>query len=912
MASETLTSIVNELAEANIGDLNILRLQTILQSSSGEEIIHVESADPLWKLSVQYLHIQRRFLTTCLIQEGNVGNGTVDETLINLQLLAGYTTALDRIRQFTLSLYLPKELRGLTRCDLKLMIQLEPEERLKRLRFCLESFRELFDLHVAGLQAKLEDCVLEYIAGVFGYHFLKGDFQSLSGRELYKNFNMFPLETLFKGLLVIKGVSKLPLEIAKQVHMMLLHLTGTAGGFPVLCKTLLVNVPSDETPTWKKSEVIAKIVAIKGHRKAFYRQVLQDCFNFYENSLLNRTEDGLLFASTCIECMKQMYLLPPAYEELRETIREYFMGRFKPLTEPTELLSGMILFERTQLIMAIYINYMAFSGSSYTSLTSSILVPYLHILVKLYSMLPNGVEEKQYLQSIIVFCLSNREKSELESILAVLLLGTEDLEPRKKMHPRIYLKVVEAQDDYSLQIGPDQTMADEENLGSVIVEILKEANRNLLIYDVFVTLLKLFDHVSEKTDNKVLLDAEEQDAIRCKSFFQKYVLIQALMDLISHKHFHSQLYENPSEILDFIKSLVEKNLDGVQPNESLLEIILSIFQYLQRLQTRNDVQEILGLLRRFRTSVRCSEQLRTQIDLICEGSSHKRSDNLESSPYQTALSLLSDKEPYCKVYGTTLMLRLLKERDKEALASKHAILILTLNNLRNVESYAFLNSVRLLVGLCDCLESETIEALIKEYQSGDSDVDFRLKVGEALVKTVESVGPIAFKYKEQLINCFLHESKSSVDEIRSSSLANLGNVCKILSYQVHNFFYEMFLVIKSAIETDHYLPVRRAAILILSQLIEGIDNLLAFQDYLLLVYRFLKFVVATEQDGVTRLQAAVALDHLTAKTTEFLSASTATDRLEKEIRIFGIKDQAAEERRQSSLSSNSILTKLLD
>lgn len=127
--------------------------------------------------------------------------------------------------------------------------------------------------------------------------------------------------------------------------------------------------------------------------------------------------------------------------------------------------------------------------------------------------------------------------------------------------------------------------------------------------------------------------------------------------------------------------------------------------------------------------------------------------------------------------------------------------------------------------------------------------------------------------------------------------------------------FQMFLVIKSAIETDSYLPVRRAAILVLSQLIEGIDNLLDFQDYLLVIYRFLKFINETDQDDVTRLQAGVALDHLKVKTKDFLTAANtalATGRLEKEIRIFGIKEQDADERRRNMRGSDSILTKMLD
>ncbi|XP_055545906.1 transport and Golgi organization protein 6 [Wyeomyia smithii] len=911
MPSKNISKVVSDLAAADIKDLSILGLREILLPAADDlSTIGSDTADPLWKLSTQYLYIQQRFLETCVIQ-----TSTQENDLINLPEQAIFLVAVDRIRQFTLNLYLPKVLRGLTSTELRLVVQLEPAVRKQRLRHCLEAFRKLFRTKVIALQGKLENCIVDYVAGVFGFRFMEGALQT---DELLRSFSQFPLEILFRSVMVIKGVPNLPPEIAKQVHLELFRLTGEASGFPVLCKTLLCNVSSDESPAWKKNEIIGKIVASKGHSKKFYRQVLQDCFSFYEAALFgDGKQEDLGYASTCVECLKQIHQLPPAYEELRVTIREYFLGRFSQLVRPSEVLSGTILFERSQLMGALYVNYMAFSGSSCTSLNSAILVPLARVFLELYAMIPDGFEERQYLQTLIVFCLANREKEELERILDALLVGTKHQEPLERLNARVYLKAEEAcGGTYTLQIGPERVLTDQESLGPVLVGILKNANRNLLIYDVFVTLLKILDRIGTDDSSEILLVAEEQDDATCKLFIQKYEVIQALMELVNHKQFHSQLYENPAEILAFIKSLLERSLEKAQTKDDLLTVVLSLFQeYLQRLNTRDDVQEIFRLLLRLRASDWCSPQLKSQIDVICQegASSNRQNDSSEMSPYQNALSLCSDREPYCKVYGTTLMLRLLKERDKQTLANKNTILILALNNLRNVESYAFLNSVRLLVALCDRLETETLEALVKEYQSRDNDVDYRLKIGEALLKTVEAVGPIAYRHRDLLLNCFLHGCRSLEDEFRYSSLANLGNVCRILSFQVHHFFYEMFLLIKSVIETDRYLPARRAAILVLSQLMEGMDNLLTFQDYLLAVYRFLKLIIQTEQDDVTRLQAAVALDHLKAKTNEFLDVTNQTGQLEKEIRIFGIKEQQADERRHvTTRDSDNILKKLLE
>lgn len=73
------------------------------------------------------------------------------------------------------------------------------------------------------------------------------------------------------------------------------------------------------------------------------------------------------------------------------------------------------------------------------------------------------------------------------------------------------------------------------------------------------------------------------------------------------------------------------------------------------------------------------------------------------------------------------------------------------------------------------------------------------------------------------------------------------------------------------IKSDDYLPSKRAAAMVLSQVLAGLPNLMDFQDFLLPIYHLLKDILANENDPQTRLHAGVALDHLNAKTKDFLN-----------------------------------------
>ncbi|XP_058059577.1 transport and Golgi organization protein 6 [Anopheles bellator] len=825
----------------------------------------VSSSDVMWQTSYRYLAVLTEFSNTGLIERQEAGPSEREE-VINLQNLSHFIATTELVRQFTLHLYLPRELRGLSTCEAQLMAIVDDRECARRLAYCVAQYGQLFQRKMLAYHPRMAECAMDFLAGA--YHL---DPVASAKTRL----DLFPAELVFRCLLTMKGTFGVSPDLSMTLHRDLLQMTGTEGGFASLCRTLLTIGESKEgTPSWRKAEVIAKIVASRGHTKQFYRQVLSDCLAFYRWASNDGTDDARIYAGTCIECLKRFYSLPAAYRELQERIEAHFFGRFDELIIPPELVTGYVLCDRNRLLSTLHDCSMAFSGSSLSSLPSVMLVPYIALFTRLYALLPTSADERNYLQSMTIFCLANRTKDELRHVLIDAISGSTEDKSMKHLHPRIVVKTLEENEsNYSLVMGPSRE-SEGENLLPVLIEMLKSSDRNLLLYDTFLILLKELMIISSSDrsphDDDSLVD--EPEVMIYKRFHRKYAIIQSLMELISHKHFHAQLYDNPSEVIDVLKASISQAIETAQtPQRSdSIEIIVSIFQeFLTRTRHLKEVDRIVCLLQRYRTSGCCSVELAARIELLCSRPTPDDDDGV--TPYRNAFSLCSDAEPYCKVYGTTLFLKLLKERDQETVAQRHTVLILALANLRSDESYAFLNSVRLLVGLCDVLEAEVIDALVKEYLNEGNDTDYRLKVGEATVKTVETLGPLTIRYRDALLNCFLTGTRHTLNEFRTSSLANVGAICRILSYQVHTFFYELFMILSAIVQTDQYLPARRAAMLVLAQLIEGMDGLMDFQEYLLLIYRFLKHVIATDKDDITKVQAAVALDHLKSKTKDFLT-----------------------------------------
>lgn len=86
---------------------------------------------------------------------------------------------------------------------------------------------------------------------------------------------------------------------------------------------------------------------------------------------------------------------------------------------------------------------------------------------------------------------------------------------------------------------------------------------------------------------------------------------------------------------------------------------------------------------------------------------------------------------------------------------------------------------------------------------------------------------------------------------------------------------------------DTYLPTRRASALILTDLLEGMQNLEQYQEFLLPIYRTLKAIAEKDPDLHMQIHARNGLKYLKEKIKD---AFTPESKMQKEINIFDIKN----------------------
>lgn len=748
----------------------------------------------------------------------------------------------------------------------------QSDEDYQRLTSCLRIFSRLFTITIVSSNCLLDDIKLDYMIGVLSVIAMKRTQEDVTEflQVLSKITSTFPIDLVFKFLMMSRGFNGLSKDFQLLVHRQMMKMICSPNGFLVLCQNLLVKPEDAKVPLWQKCSMISKIIEAVVAKKSHQKFMIDEIFRTLDLSIKNTDRE---ITGACVYVLKNLEAKND--EDLKSLIHSKILDPLNELIEPDVLLFGSIVLEARQLTELTSRLQVLFSPSTVASLPTVILKKHIKLLFSLYAIV-HGSTEAEKLASVIVFFLSNRERQELQNHIQDLRL--KDNETNFMIHPRIYFK------NESLQIGSDQEgIADD---SETFLMLLKNSNNNFLIYDVFLCLINILAKVQSSSNSFLSeYDVSEEDLpnVLHRKFFKKLAILEPLQEIIQWKSLHSQLNEKPKEILEVVKQVLIKFVESSDTvDEQLMIIFFSIFKELisklrdgeQQKQMRQQVLKI---------KEKCKNpKLREQIDSMFRENDQSLPIDPSNLAFDDAMKLLHSSEVYCKAYGTDTLIKLLKNRDEQTIVNRHTVLAVALQNLRETESYAYLKIIKLLVALTYVMDTEVVDALASGYQNKELNIDERLKLGEAIVKITEDLGQLSVKFKDQLLKCFLNGSHDENNEYRASSLVNLGTICKVLSFQIHNFFQEMFQQLEIIIKGDDYLPSRRAAAMVLSQILEGLPNLMDFQDFLLPIYRLLKDILANESDDQTRLHAGVGLDHLDEMTKQFLNPEL---KAVKEIRI---------------------------
>lgn len=624
---------------------------------------------------------------------------------------------------------------------------------------------------------------------------------------------------LFEVLFLLKGRAKLPTEVQKQLHVQLMRALYRQGCFQALCEALLPESTDDDEvkkSRWHCCAVISKIVGRKGYSKEFYPMIIDEIVDHIDDFVQSAEQSGAFFVDAAVECLTQLFSIELNF--IRRHICKRLFEPFECLASPTETLTGAIVLDERETVSAVQILHTVFcvAGPSHVTLPSELCVPFVPLFVQLHDEFDESSksELKSQINAVIVKCLSNRDDNDLNRIIDEIMF--DEHEPSAKvLHQRVKL-CLNAR-TFAFKMFPEVDSREEIDFATMyrlpkaIVSVLKSSNHNVFIYKVFIHVLRLLANdfsVAEPTSSssaELLSDSDELALAIRNKFKKKLSVIYTLSELIEFKSFHSQFNENPRDICEVLNGILEENVRHIEqgkrfPNDDNLFLVLTLAEnLLQMIRNEKFAEQLKKTLRRLRGALPTNESnVLSKLSHILE----PEGKDLNSEYSQAKKMLCEDNlEPYVRVQGIMTLLKLIEARDEDATLNKFEILALAMKMLRSEDSYVFLNCIKLLAALMNILEQSVLDALVAEYHydfDADAvDIDYKLKIGETIVKVVSALGEMNFKHKDTLVNCFLRGCYHKKDEFRTSNVSNLGNICRILSYQIHSFFQEVISKLSS-------------------------------------------------------------------------------------------------------------------
>lgn len=582
---------------------------------------------------------------------------------------------------------------------------------------------------------------LKYLAGIHStiQHQSLGD--GFTDRLLNDLFERIP-EQYFRFLLMLKSTTGLKKGLSEQLHQDLLQRLLAPNGFEILCKVLCPQtVPQDgEGSRLKTVAVIAGIVGRAGHSKEFYSRMVAQIGMTIQRALDGQTDEQ--FLGIAMGSLNRIYKLP--LPEIRGIVEGSLFDELKQLSHPEDVITGNIIFEHQQMVNIFRRLRLAFVGSPALTFPSKLLIPFLPLFLQLSNKLTTTDDHLQdIITRLVTRCLANRQSTELGDLIDSLLLE-EYLPTAQQLHPRILFQQT------TCQIG-QATQCTFYNPSEVLVTLLKSSNNNLLIYNIFLHLLNQLDQCllesnSHNQSSSFADNLDEMTQLVALVFKRRIAVIGSLTELISHTPFHGQFNENPAATIECLTNLLRRQISShSEESDPIMLVVLSVIrELLEKLKHSPDhFRPFLAALKEYRL-ITTDPAIRNHIDGILQliDGNEDICPLPEESAFEAARTLCSAAEPHLKVYGMVQFTKLIRQgSDPEVLAKRHAILALAIDALRDPDSYVFLNCIRLLVQLVDVLEAEVLEAMVVEYRTeGGGEVDFRLKVGEVMVKVTEMLG----------------------------------------------------------------------------------------------------------------------------------------------------------------------------
>lgn len=664
----------------------------------------------------------------------------------------------------------------------------------------------------------------------------------LQEQQLFQNILDYLRRTVHPHIFVKENMLCLhknsPTWFKKQISQDLTNILRSKDGIETVA-TSLFGDHDNNTQNWKTLEVFSKLILSCEKFPDFKENICKQLIVLLHKQTSKKSFIETAFAY-CIktyyqknpEVCKTVFLKDIVNNFLHFTYKSHKFGR-EDVTEKVEFTSKML--------RALFVD----NNAEESVLPVNLIQPIINVAFKFYILTLNSTFKivNNDLRDLLLLFIEAQHDSSVDIFDTFLF----DLKSNQSLPIRNDIIIEVGINNIKIKMC-DQSMqySSVENCEGMY-KLLKSKPKLLVQY--FGYLLNCITNEKKyfQKSNQDLLVLEE--SITNAYIERKIVVYKLLAELAAEKCVHKQLNENPIGIVEYIRKTLEIR------SESLFTILMILDNLLSNC-SRDNKNYFKVLLDPLKIIYNESKDIETKhlVKNILESLEGNKIDKpKDESELDTAINDICDPLLPTRGHGLLSLTKLIEKKDKEILERKQFVLNILQQNIINKDSFIYLNAINGLAALADIFPDTILNLLCEEYSdSSRKDAadysEVRMKLGEVLVKVTKVLGEMAPQYKPLLLNTFLIGAKDDDDLIRSSSLSNLGEICRVLGYKLGSIFTEVLVCVHAIISTDKSPQARRAAVTVIRQLFVGLDQdiIVFFKEDILPVYRTLKQIYNNE------------------------------------------------------------------
>ncbi|KAG9303568.1 hypothetical protein G9A89_018464 [Geosiphon pyriformis] len=337
--------------------------------------------------------------------------------------------------------------------------------------------------------------------------------------------------------------------------------------------------------------------------------------------------------------------------------------------------------------------------------------------------------------------------------------------------------------------------------------------------------------------------------------------LSALGNIVEEKESFDESDENQK---DDNETLLWSSVEHQTLSKQDMHILNLVFANLDKCAKHNstEIRQMAHDLR-IMISVRNAAQASSGIQ-----HAHKSQREESIGKYQEAMEALQDDILPVRARGLVILKEMILAKDPFINEGDNIgkILDIFVQMVRDEESFIYLTAVRGLSSLSDVYGEIIMQKLMELYNNPNENVDHRLRIGEAILQTIQRCGEALGKYIATLLPPLFHVlDKETNSHLRVSALSIIGTACETSPFALSMWFEDVVGWTLNIINIEKIVEIRRASIVLFISLFRALAVETLHQipgDFLKRAYRTLRYVEETDQDDLTRHYSRVARSDL--------------------------------------------------